>query len=117
LRTRPALHTARQAHVARYNKFQACRYGLEAMISDPVNLCQIPLKQTLALLLEKISEDAKELGCAHWLDPLKQMVEENTGDAAWLRDQHNLHGNLNDVVREASERLMRKDNHRQETKK
>ncbi len=64
------------------------------------------------MLLEKISEDARELGCAHWLDPLKQMVEENTGDAAWLRDQENLHGNLNDVVREASERLMRKDNHR-----
>jgi hypothetical protein len=35
LRTRPDLQTARQVHVARYNKFQACRYGMAAMISDP----------------------------------------------------------------------------------
>ena len=110
LRTRPPLHTAKQAHVARYNKFQACRYGLEAMISDPVALCQTPLKQTLMDLLEDISMDARELGCAHWLSPLKQVVAGNTGDAAWLRAREKLHGNLNDVVREASERLMGKNN-------
>jgi len=110
LRTRPPLHTDKQAHVARYNKFQACRYGLEAMISDPVNLCQTPLKQTLADLLEAVSEDARELDCAHWLSPLKQAVAENTGDAAWLRAREKQHGNLNDVVREASERLMGKNN-------
>ncbi|QLQ25988.1 MAG: hypothetical protein HZT41_15015 [Dechloromonas sp.] len=110
LRTRPELHAAKQVHVARYNKFQACRYGLEAMISDPVALCQTPLKQTLMDLLEDISMDASELGCAHWLIPLKEVVAGNTGDAAWLRAREMRHGNLNDVVREASERLMGKNN-------
>ena len=110
LRTRPELYAAKQVHVARYNKFQACRYGLEAMISDPVALCQTPLKQTLMDLLEDISMDARELGCAHWLIPLKRGVAGNTGDAAWLRAREMLHGNLNDVVREASERLMGKNN-------
>ena len=117
LRTRPLLHTAKQAHVARYNKFQACRYGLDAMISDPVNLCQTPLKQTLTDLLEAVSDDARELGCAHWLSPLKQAVAGNTGDAAWLRAREKQHGNLNDVVREASERLIGKNNPIQEQTK
>jgi carboxylate-amine ligase len=117
LRTRPPLHTAKQAHVARYNKFQACRYGLDAMISDPVNLCQTPLKQTLADLLEAVSEDARELGCVQWLSPLKQAVVGNTGDAAWLRAREKQHGNLNDVVREASERLIGKNNPIQEQTK
>ncbi|MGA8392989.1 MAG: hypothetical protein WB775_12745, partial [Burkholderiaceae bacterium] len=75
-----------------------------------VNLCQTPLKQTLADLLEAVSEDARELDCAHWLSPLKQLVAENMGDAAWLRTQEKQHGNLNDVVRVASERLMGKNN-------
>lgn len=114
LRTRPQLQTAEQAHVARYNKFQACRYGMAAMISDPVALCQHPLQQSLASLLEDLSEDARELGCAHWLNTLKPLVAPNAGDAAWLRARQNEHGNLNDVVREASERLMRQDNQPQE---
>ncbi len=107
LRTRPALHTAKQAFVARYNKFQACRYGMEAMISDPVALCQQPLKQSVANLLESLSEDARALNCEHWLNPLRLAVADGTGDAAWLRARQDKHGNLNDVVREASDRLMR----------
>lgn len=107
LRTRPPLQTEKQAHVARFNKFQACRYGLEAEISDPADLCRQPLWQTLALLLDTISEDARKLGCLHWLNPLKNLLAEGAGDAAWLRERFRQHGNLNDVVREASERLMR----------
>ncbi|PKO43122.1 MAG: glutamate--cysteine ligase [Betaproteobacteria bacterium HGW-Betaproteobacteria-4] len=114
LRTRPPLDTAKQAHVARYNKFQACRYGLEAMISDPLALCQTPLRQTLASLLEAISEDARELACERWLSPLKQAVAGHAGDADWLRAREKEHGNLNDVVREASQRLIGPDSENQE---
>jgi glutamate---cysteine ligase / carboxylate-amine ligase len=87
------------------------------MVSDPVALCQTPLKQTLMDLLEDISMDARELGCAHWLNPLKQGIAGNAGDAAWLRASEKLHGNLNDVVREASEQLMGKNNQIQEKSK
>lgn len=107
LRTRPPLHTERQAHVARHNKFQACRYGLDAEISDPVGLGPRPVRQSATLLLEAISADARTLGCLHWLNPLKNMLAEGAGDAAWLRERFRVHGNLNDVVREAGERLMR----------
>lgn len=106
LRTRPDLQTAKQAHVARYNKFQACRYGMAAMISDPVALRQEPLKESLAALLDTLVDDARELGCERWLDALKPAVSGSFGDAAWLREKHHKHGNLNDVVREATDRLI-----------
>ncbi len=106
LRTRPALDTARQAHVARYNKFQACRYGLAAHISDPLALNQSNLRNTLVDLLETLRDDARELGCDHWLESLRQEIADNRSDAAWLRAGHAQHSNLNDVVRMTSERLL-----------
>lgn len=106
LRTRPELHTEKQLYVARYNKFQACRYGMAAMISDPVAGCQRPLKEILGKLFEQLAPDAEALGCAHWLATLLPLLDTAAGDAAWLRQQQAAHGNLHDVVRQASERLM-----------
>ncbi len=106
LRERPGLHTDRQVHVARYNKFQACRFGLDARISDPVTSSQRSLREWLITILDDIQMDAVRLGCAHWLERLKAMIEANSCDAAWLRSRAKRKGNLHDVVREASERLM-----------
>ncbi|HEX6734912.1 MAG TPA: YbdK family carboxylate-amine ligase [Azonexus sp.] len=105
LRTRPDLHTGRQAHVARFNKFQACRYGMAAQISDPVAQCCRPLGESIVELLDTLAGDARELDCAHWLAALYPVVADG-GDAAWLRARHSHHGNLNDVVRECSDRLL-----------
>lgn len=106
LRTRPDLQVARQVHVARYNKFQACRYGMAAMISDPIALGQRPLRESLAELLELLAADARELGCTAWLDHLQPLLADDATDAAWLRGMQRVHGNLNDVVREAAGRLL-----------
>ena len=106
LRTRPAFDARKQLHVARYNKFQACRYGMAAMISDPVALAQRPLREILAELLPMLASDAGELGCRQWLADLRPLVTGDAGDAAWLRARQEEHGNLNDVVREASDQLM-----------
>jgi carboxylate-amine ligase len=106
LRTRPPLRTDLQPHVARYNKFQACRYGMEAMISDPVARAQRPLRDSLLELLDTLADDARELDCEHWLNALQPIVTNHAGDAAWLRAQFLQQGNLNDVVRETAERMM-----------
>lgn len=111
LRTRPDLQVARQVHVARYNKFQACRYGMAAMISDPVALGQRPLRESLAELLELLAADAHELGCKPWLDHLQPLLADDASDAAWLRGMQRVHGNLNDVAREAAERLLARAAH------
>lgn len=108
LRTRPPLHAERWLHVARYNKFQACRYGLAAMISDPVGLCQVSLRDSLLVLLDTLAEDAEALGCAPWLQILSAVVQAGSGDAEWLRGRAAAHGNLHDAVRDASARFMEK---------
>ncbi|MBS1229375.1 MAG: Enzymatic protein of unknown function [Proteobacteria bacterium] len=105
LRTRPEFNTRQQLYVARYNKFQACRYGFDAMLSDPVRRQQIPLKEVLVELLDLISEDAEELGCTAWLDQIKDAVDNKTSDANWLRGRHAIHKGLNDVVRESAQRF------------
>ena len=102
LRTRTEISTTLNLHVARYNKFQACRYGFDAQLSDPVRQQQMPLKETLHDLLTVLTEDAQALGCAHWLDLLKISLETGASDANWLKDCHAVRGNLNDVVRESA---------------
>ena len=78
--------------MARYNKFQACRYGFDAQLSDPVRQQQMPLKETLHDLLTVLTEDAQALGCAHWLDLLKISLETGASDANWLKDCHAVRG-------------------------
>ncbi len=107
LRTRPALDTQRHLHVARYNKFQACRYGLDALISDPVGRRQLPLRQIGRQLLAVLAEDAGELGCSAWLERLDASLSVEVSDANWLRRRQACHGNLNEVVREAAMRFGR----------
>lgn len=104
LRTRPPLHTALHAHVARYNKFQACRYGRDALISDPLAGEQKPLRQWATDVFGMVAEDAAALACEPWLLALRRQLERG-GDAEWLRTCHAECGNLNDVVRLAAERL------------
>jgi carboxylate-amine ligase len=106
LRTRPDLQAAQQVHVARYNKFQACRYGMTAMLADPGALTRQPLRESLLELLATLAQDADELGCAASLQSLLPVVTDDRGDAAWLRAMLRRHGNLNDIVREAADRLL-----------
>ncbi|MDD3355183.1 YbdK family carboxylate-amine ligase, partial [Zoogloea sp.] len=47
LRARPPIHPPMQALVARYNKFQACRYGFDAMLADPQARCTVSVRDSL----------------------------------------------------------------------
>lgn len=106
LRSRPELHFDRQVHVARFNKFQACRFGTKAMIADPVAATRQTLETQLATLFEIVRADARELGCERWLEQLLPVAAGQDSDAGWLRTKHAEHGNLNDVVCEAASRWM-----------
>jgi carboxylate-amine ligase len=81
LRTRPVLDTPRHLHVARYNKFQACRYGFDAQISDPIGRRQVPLRQIARELLAALAEDARALGCCAWLELLDASLASEISDA------------------------------------
>ena len=102
---RPPINTRLQLYVARYNKFQACRYGFDAMLSNPIAQKQEPLRVILHELLAALAEDAEALGCVHWLERIKLSLAMEASDARWLREHHGRHENLHDVVRESVRRF------------
>ena len=102
---RPPINTRLQLYVARYNKFQACRYGFDAMLSDPIVQKQEPLRVILHELLAALAEDAEALGCVPWIERIKLSLATEASDARWLREQHARHHNLHDVVRESVQRF------------
>ena len=103
LRERPDFDAGKALQVARYNKFQACRYGFDARLSCPEKRAQEALRTTLTDLLDTLDDDAAALGARHWLDALRaQLLSGETG-AGWLRARHAEHKNLNDVARDSVE--------------
>lgn len=106
LRTRPPLATEHQCHVARHNRFQACRYGMAAALADPGLPGQIALHDMLNVLLDALAVDAQELGSGKWLLALRHLVHQGSSDADWLRSRFSVCGNLNDVVHDAADRLL-----------
>lgn len=104
LRERPAFDAEGLRHVARYNKFQACRYGRDALLSEPAARRQRPLRAWLEALLATLAGDAEALGCGDWLRTLAS--DSTPSDADWLRTTWERERNMNDVVRTASERWM-----------
>lgn len=102
LRKRPPIDPALQGLVARYNKFQACRFGFEAELADPLARCKRPIAQALAGLLDSLMEDAGNLGCGRQIEALCQRVESRQGDADLLRGLARSLGTLNELTRAAT---------------
>jgi carboxylate-amine ligase len=105
LRERPVFDAGKALLVARHNKFQACRYGFDAQISCPQECVQKDLRTSLKNLLGVLNDEAKALGCQHWLDVLRTLLLTGTTGADWLRARQAVHKNLNDVVRDSAERF------------
>ncbi|MDY0034479.1 MAG: YbdK family carboxylate-amine ligase [Zoogloea oleivorans] len=105
LRERPPVVPAMQALVARYNKFQACRFGFKAELADPIHRRTEPLGETLLHLLDTLVADADDLGCRRHLERLRTLAHSQHGDAAWLRETATAAGNLHDLTRAATERF------------
>lgn len=103
LRTRPELAFAKQAFVARTNKFQVCRYGFDGVLADPVSMSEQALRPWALSVLDMVEADAQALGCEQWLEGLRNDLLHNRSDAAWLRQRYEESGNLNEVVRQSAE--------------
>jgi carboxylate-amine ligase len=88
-----------------YNRFQACRFGLEAVYVDPVSGRHMPLREHLQLTLRQIADHARRLGAAPAIQRLAEDAELGTNDAHWLRQRQARERLLPEVVRQAAERF------------
>ncbi|HEX9181222.1 MAG TPA: YbdK family carboxylate-amine ligase [Burkholderiales bacterium] len=85
--------------VYNYNRFQACRFGPEGELVDPVSGTRVGIREDLLATLERLAPQAQRLGAVEALRLLRESVAARHGDSAALRAARARLGSLNDVVR------------------
>ena len=99
LRNRDSEPIAPQYLVYGYNRFQACRFGFEAMLADPRAHTHIRLREDLLATLYRVQRIGDELGATSALRAIGDRADRGLNDARWLRERFSQSGHLADVVR------------------
>ncbi|HEX9684903.1 MAG TPA: YbdK family carboxylate-amine ligase [Burkholderiales bacterium] len=89
-----------------YNRFQACRYGLDGKIVDAYTQRHVTLKEDILETLAVITPHAAALGNGLALAKLAADVEAGRSGASRLREIFRERGSLNDVARVQSDLWM-----------
>jgi glutamate---cysteine ligase / carboxylate-amine ligase len=85
-----------------YNRFQACRYGLDGVVVDPQTVEHRPIRSLISETLARVEGHAIDLRADAGLALIKQQLTADTAsDAAWLRQQQGSEQFLPEVVRRA----------------
>jgi carboxylate-amine ligase len=85
------------------NRFRAARYGLDAILIDPINKTTVPIADDIINTCKKLAPYADQLDSSDALKQVSKMAEEHKNDAAWLRERYTELKSYNDVVRCQSE--------------
>ena len=88
-----------------YNRFQACRFGLDAVYVEPSTGEHQPLREHILRTLQRIEPHARALGAGVALELLRDSTERGVNDASWLRATHGRERLLAEMVRQAAERF------------
>ncbi len=88
-----------------YNRFQACRFGLDAVYVDPVTGLHMPLREHIAMTLRAIGDHARQLGASAGVQLLGEDAELGTNDARWLREKQARERLLAEVTRQGAMRF------------
>jgi glutamate---cysteine ligase / carboxylate-amine ligase len=82
----------------RQNKWRACRYGLDAKLVDPGSLQAMEARRLVENLVERLRPRADELGCAPYLELVREIAAQPTGSVRQLKVFEETN-NLAEVVR------------------
>jgi len=88
-----------------YNRFQACRFGLDAVYVDPGTGGHMPLREHILATMDRLEPHAISVGATASIDLLRHSVERNDNDARWLRERQGEERLLAEVIRQAAERF------------
>lgn len=84
-----------------YNRFQACRFGLDGEVVDPHTAEHRPLRELITQTLVAVEQHATELQAERGLTSLREALAAPEGsDAAWLRGVQSREQYLPEVVRQ-----------------
>ena len=88
-----------------YNRFQACRFGLDAVYVDPATGGHLPLREHILLTMDQIASHAASVEAGAAIALLRSSVERGENDARWLRERQRDERLLAEVIRQAGERF------------
>ena len=88
-----------------YNRFQACRFGLDAVYVDPSTGLHMPLREHIIATLERVLPHARKIGAAWGVQLLEEDAQRGVNDARLLRDRYAEERLLAEVVRQAALRF------------
>jgi carboxylate-amine ligase len=84
--------------MVRQNKWRACRYGMQARLVDPGTYQALPARQVVHSLIDRLEYRAQELGCATYLQSVREMADQPTGSVRQFQLFQETH-DLPEVVR------------------
>ncbi|MDQ1363416.1 MAG: glutamate---cysteine ligase / carboxylate-amine ligase [Pseudomonadota bacterium] len=90
--------------VYNYNRFQACRFGLDGSIVHPKSYEQIPLREDILTTVRHLQPYADALGSASALEHIYQLAHEGS-DASYLRQEFAERGSTEGMVDAALQRF------------
>jgi carboxylate-amine ligase len=102
---RPFTPTEDDYLVYSYNRFQACRFGLDAVYVEPASGQHLPLREHLLATLDNLRPFAERCQATASLASLRQVVQDNHNDARWLRERQERERLLGEVIRQAALRF------------
>ena len=88
-----------------YNRFQACRFGMDAAYVDPGTGQHMPLREHILLTLRHVESHAAALGASAFIHTLQSSVCRAENDARWLRELQGKESLLAEVIRQAAQRF------------
>ena len=88
-----------------YNRFQACRFGLDAVYVDPASGQHLPLRDHLLATFDRLAPFAADCQASDALARLHAVVQADRNDARWLRERQQREDLLSEVIRQAAQRF------------
>jgi carboxylate-amine ligase len=88
-----------------FNRFQACRFGLEGIFVDPRTHERRTIREDIVAMLNRIGDHARELGAVEALEQIHEILSQGNG-ASWLRHTYAREHNLGDVMQLQAELWM-----------
>jgi carboxylate-amine ligase len=86
-----------------FNRFSACRFGLEGGLVDPYLRTRRTIREDVLATLESLQPHAEALECSAAMADLRAVAQSGRNDAGWLREQHARTGSLANVMRLSAE--------------
>jgi carboxylate-amine ligase len=87
-----------------YNRFQACRFGLEGQVLDSVTGESAPLHLAVLRTIDACRLHARELGASEALDEIERWVRTEGNDARWQRETMQRRRSLAELVLDSADR-------------